>query len=68
MGTIENRLRRIEQAIVPKEERPPGICTDEEGRVLDSGHEMIRQWIGWHYSELPKWGCKIYIGVDPSKV
>jgi hypothetical protein len=42
MGRIENRLRRIEREVAPKQEGPGYVVTDESGIVLDDDRNVVR--------------------------
>jgi hypothetical protein len=63
---LRTRLKRLEQL------RPAGptlrlAFVNDEGRVLDSGSETVKPWVGRDARELPG-GVQLIRGVDPQQV
>jgi hypothetical protein len=65
MTNLRRRLARLEQCCSPPAAEQLSVAyVDADGRVLDTGSEAVRPWVGRHSSELPG-PLTIGQGVDP---
>ena len=41
------------------------LCVSHDGIVLDHGSEVLRPWVGRHFTEVPHPIAQLIVGVDP---